>query len=246
MKVLIFFVLCGYISTNACISKQQTTETWNKVKKEFDDIGNEISDGFNKAKKEIVNTYNDVEPKIEKGFDVAGKGVVDGFKKAETAVEDEWDKIKKVFLDACKCINYDCGCCVHLEEPEIHLNSTICTNITYLVKDYELADVCVRLYDINATSSYLHLCVMIEARMRTILIAKYDLGCINFGPPRLSMVTTENGPFVELEESEDGLEKETITNNWAIPVLTSSLTILLIIIITITVCLIIKKARKLN
>ena len=49
----------------------------------------------------------------------------------------------------------------------------------------ELVDACIRLYDIDATTSHLHACVRFEARMKTVLIAKYELGCFNIGPPGL-------------------------------------------------------------
>ena len=54
----------------------------------------------------------------------------------------------------------------------------VCLGVPYVK---ELADVCVRLYDINATTSFLHACVKVEARMKTVLIAQYDLGCFNIG-----------------------------------------------------------------
>lgn len=135
-------------------------------------------------------------------------------------VTEEWNEVKRVVKDSCKCFNYNCGCCAHLEEREIHLNSTICANISYLVHDYgisltltvndftlfnetvsarnpppvcigvpyikEFAVLCIRLYDINATTTFLHACVRAEAWMKVVLIAKYEFGCINIGPPGLS------------------------------------------------------------
>jgi hypothetical protein len=53
----------------------------------------------------------------------------------------------------------------------------------------EFVDACIRLYDIDATTSYLHACVRLEARMKMILVAKYELGCFNIGPPGLSRGT---------------------------------------------------------
>ncbi|XP_062582452.1 uncharacterized protein LOC134244198 [Saccostrea cucullata] len=41
-------------------------------------------------------------------------------------------------LRGCKCVGYNCGCCQHLEVDEIHLNDTVCINVTYLDKDYGL------------------------------------------------------------------------------------------------------------
>jgi hypothetical protein len=54
----------------------------------------------------------------------AGETVIDDVKMTENKVVEEWNEIKRVAMDACKCSNYDCGCCAHLEEREIHLNST--------------------------------------------------------------------------------------------------------------------------
>jgi hypothetical protein len=42
----------------------------------------------------------------------------------ENKVVEEWNKMKRVVMDACKCSNYDCGWYAHLEEREIHLSST--------------------------------------------------------------------------------------------------------------------------
>jgi hypothetical protein len=46
----------------------------------------------------------------------------------------------------------------------------------------EVVDACIRLYDIDATTTHLHGCVRLEARMKMILVAKYELGCFNIGP----------------------------------------------------------------
>jgi hypothetical protein len=35
-----------------------------------------------------------------------------------------WSDVKTEVMDACSCIDFDCGCCAHLEEKEIELNST--------------------------------------------------------------------------------------------------------------------------
>lgn len=44
---------------------------------------------------------------------------------------DDW-RLK----ENCSCQNYSCGCCLHLEVPQISLNDTGCLNITYLVDEY--------------------------------------------------------------------------------------------------------------
>lgn len=45
----------------------------------------------------------------------------------------------------------------------------------------ELAEVCVRIYDIQASGAHLHACVEAEAELKHIRIAKYELGCFNMG-----------------------------------------------------------------
>lgn len=39
----------------------------------------------------------------------------------------------------CQCINYDCGCCEHLDIPRLHLNDTGCVNLTYLADQYGIS-----------------------------------------------------------------------------------------------------------
>jgi hypothetical protein len=60
------------------------------------------------------------------------------------------------------------------------------------VKEYAYA--CIRLYDINATMSFLHACVRAEAWMKMIRIAEYEFGCFNIGPPGLSIGTESLTP----------------------------------------------------
>ncbi|XP_005090524.1 uncharacterized protein LOC101860221 isoform X2 [Aplysia californica] len=40
--------------------------------------------------------------------------------------------------NSCACVNYTCGCCLHLEVEKIHLNDTGCVNISYLPEEYGL------------------------------------------------------------------------------------------------------------
>lgn len=53
-----------------------------------------------------------------------GEAVVDDLKIAEHKIIEEWNEIRRVAMDTCRCTNFNCGCCAHLEESEIHLNST--------------------------------------------------------------------------------------------------------------------------
>ncbi|ELU02864.1 hypothetical protein CAPTEDRAFT_210699 [Capitella teleta] len=39
----------------------------------------------------------------------------------------------------CQCIGYDCGCCLHLHLPTIHVNDTGCSNVTYLPNEYGIS-----------------------------------------------------------------------------------------------------------
>ncbi|KAF4529309.1 hypothetical protein B566_EDAN011403 [Ephemera danica] len=121
----------------------------------------------------------------------------------------------EVTPNGCECADYTCGCCAHVDEHRIHVNTTVCTNITYLNEDYgisftvtwngiaiynetisarnpppycvgapyvmDLADVCLRLHDVDATRHRLHACVELEARLHHVRISKYELGCFTIG-----------------------------------------------------------------
>ncbi|XP_059487381.1 uncharacterized protein LOC132203549 [Neocloeon triangulifer] len=41
--------------------------------------------------------------------------------------------------NGCLCQDYTCGCCVHMDVDLIELNSTLCSNFTYLRHDYGLS-----------------------------------------------------------------------------------------------------------
>lgn len=58
----------------------------------------------------------------------------------------------------------------------------ICMGAPYVK---ELADVCVRIYDIQASKAHLHACVEVEAHLKHIHIAKYELGCFDMGGSEL-------------------------------------------------------------
>ncbi|XP_013781501.1 uncharacterized protein LOC106465811 [Limulus polyphemus] len=47
--------------------------------------------------------------------------------------------ITKWIDSGCKCQNYSCGCCAHLDVPRIGLNDTGCVNFTYLPKEYGIS-----------------------------------------------------------------------------------------------------------
>ncbi|XP_021917219.1 uncharacterized protein LOC110828644 isoform X2 [Zootermopsis nevadensis] len=202
----------------------------------------------------FVVTSNALPSKISDVMQGGGEAVVDDLKIAEHKIIEEWNEIRRVAMDTCRCTNFNCGCCAHLEESEIHLNSTICANVSYLSHDYgisitvtvndytifnetvsarnpppvcigvpyvkEYADACVRLYDIDATTTHLHACVRVEARMKKILIAKYELGCFNIGPPGLSKMgnagsmATSNSKHKEIKLKEHQTSEETNAANF--------------------------------
>ncbi|XP_059178689.1 uncharacterized protein LOC131957884 isoform X2 [Physella acuta] len=66
--------------------------------------------------------------------------VVSGEQNIEHDVKVEIEKLNVFngaeFGDACSCLNYTCGCCLHLEAEKISLNNTGCINITYLPDEY--------------------------------------------------------------------------------------------------------------
>lgn len=39
----------------------------------------------------------------------------------------------------CHCVQYDCGCCQHIKVKRVHLDDTVCANISYLPEDYGLS-----------------------------------------------------------------------------------------------------------
>jgi GH24 family phage-related lysozyme (muramidase) len=50
--------------------------------------------------------------------------VEDELNVAKNKIDGMWNNVERKVQDACHCINYNCGCCAHLEEKEIELNST--------------------------------------------------------------------------------------------------------------------------
>ncbi|XP_067001194.2 uncharacterized protein [Anabrus simplex] len=167
----------------------------------------------------LCANFTGIEERIENGIEEIGEEIEEAAAAVKSKGEELFLDLKNYFRGDngnCVCIDYNCGCCAHLEEPIIELNSTICANASYLVKDYgisltvtvnqytifnetvsvrnpppvclgvpyvkEWAEACVHLHDIDATTSHLHACVAVEARMKRIVIAKYELGCFDIGP----------------------------------------------------------------
>jgi hypothetical protein len=46
------------------------------------------------------------------------------FRIVKHKVVGAWSDEEKEVMDVCSCINYNCGCCAHLEDKQIELNST--------------------------------------------------------------------------------------------------------------------------
>lgn len=66
------------------------------------DAGNKFQDWLRIVKDKFLEIWNDMKHKF------VGIG----------------GDVEKEVMDACSCIKFDCGCCAHLEEKEIELNST--------------------------------------------------------------------------------------------------------------------------
>ena len=66
------------------------------------DAGNKFQDWTRIVKEKFVEIWSTIKYKF---FGVCGD-------------------IEKEVMRSCSCINFDCGCCAHLEEKEIELNST--------------------------------------------------------------------------------------------------------------------------
>jgi len=54
----------------------------------------------------------------------AGNTFKQWFKTVRHNAVGTWSDVEREVLSACSCIKYDCGCCAHLEEKQIELNST--------------------------------------------------------------------------------------------------------------------------
>ncbi|XP_018059082.1 PREDICTED: uncharacterized protein LOC108694227, partial [Atta colombica] len=44
--------------------------------------------------------------------------------------------IMRMYDNGCKCIEYNCGCCQHLQWDVISMDGKLCANTSYLEKDY--------------------------------------------------------------------------------------------------------------
>jgi hypothetical protein len=54
----------------------------------------------------------------------AGNTFQQWFRIVKHKVVGTWSDVEKEVLGACSCIKFDCGCCAHIEEKQIELNST--------------------------------------------------------------------------------------------------------------------------
>jgi len=54
----------------------------------------------------------------------AGNTFQQQFKTVRHKIVGTWSDVENEVLGACSCIKYDCGCCAHVEEKQIELNST--------------------------------------------------------------------------------------------------------------------------
>ncbi|XP_013389938.1 uncharacterized protein LOC106158476 [Lingula anatina] len=57
----------------------------------------------------------------------------------KVVVEDLLYSKSEVKNSGCKCVNYNCGCCAHMEVSKIELNETGCVNVSYLPDQYGIS-----------------------------------------------------------------------------------------------------------
>ncbi|KAJ9587214.1 hypothetical protein L9F63_019263 [Diploptera punctata] len=185
------------------------------MKKELEDVGDKINEGLNTTGKVVVNEYHEVEEFFNNASHVINKVFQDAcacsrYSCGCCAHLQE----PHIQLNATLCTNitylvHDYGISFTITVNNYAIfNETIsarnpppvCLGLPYVK---QLADLCVRLYDINATANYLHVCVRVEARMKKILVAKYELGCFNIGP--VAAVTFEAGGGNDFKLGNNGI-----------------------------------------
>ncbi|XP_067002105.2 uncharacterized protein [Anabrus simplex] len=86
----------------------------------------------------LCATFTRTEDKIEHDSEEIGEEIREADAVLKRGVEELFLHSKNRFREnsgKCACIHYNCGCCAHIEESFIDLNSTICANASYLVKD---------------------------------------------------------------------------------------------------------------
>jgi len=86
---------------------------------------------------DVVNVLSDKERDIENGV----QHIVRAVGPAVQLVSDQPGQLvgqagKNVSGTGCTCIDYNCGCCAHMNVPEIRLDHTVCVNVSYLPRDY--------------------------------------------------------------------------------------------------------------
>lgn len=132
--ILVFMILVatiGHASENGKRSTSTENETikdrviggWERIVEFF------TNDIPHFLKKDVVGELPEVRKVVEQDVSRVEKIV----NNIEEEVENEIRSSK--FTDSCECIQYNCGCCQHLEEPTVHLNSTLCANMSYLSED---------------------------------------------------------------------------------------------------------------
>jgi hypothetical protein len=65
--------------------------------------------------------------------DAAPKSVV---KRIANEIRDEFWALRNDTGTGCQCVKYNCGCCVYMRVPEVHLDNTGCVNTSYLPDEY--------------------------------------------------------------------------------------------------------------
>jgi len=96
--------------------------------------------GIGNLKDVLSNTEHDVENSVQhivRAADPAVQEVSDEAKQLPGQTEQLFTSAKQLVTgNGCTCVENNCGCCAHVDVHEIHLNHTVCVNVSYLPQEY--------------------------------------------------------------------------------------------------------------
>lgn len=231
-----------------CISSVSALDTphgaWNTFLHWLDILKDKLVETWNTVKQKFVGMWHDV----EKGV-MAACHCVDY--NCGCCFQLEY---KEIGLDTIVCVNvtylvlHDYGISATITVNKFTIfNETVsvrnpppfCFGVPY-VEDLEA---CIRLGDISVTTTHLHACIRLEARMKIVPLSLCEIGipgceiaCLNIGPPGLSNVT----PHKVYLETRTASHTSTATNMTVIAVgVTAGL-----ILVAVVICFVKARARK--
>jgi len=97
--------------------------------------------GIGSIKDVLSNTEHGIENGVQHIVRAAGPAAVERLSDETKLLSNQ---TKQLLLSAkqlvagsgCVCVEYNCGCCAHVYVPEIHLDHTVCVNVSYLPQEY--------------------------------------------------------------------------------------------------------------